>query len=233
MQTTMLSSLARHAKRQVGRLWALGLAVGLVASMAAAGPADAHGEKSQAAFLRMRTLNWYDLKWSTTSVNVNEELVITGKLHIMENWPVSIAKPEVAFLNVGEPGPVLVRTASFIGESFAPRSFSLDLGKTYEFKIALRGRRPGHWHVHTMLSVQTAGPIIGPGQWIDVKGEFDKFTDPVTLLNGEVIDLETYGITNIYIWHFLWMARCRGLDWLLVPQARLHRPVHRRCLGQG
>ena len=52
---TMLSSLAPQAKRQAGRLWALGLAAGLALTMAAIGPADAHGEKSQAAFLRMRT----------------------------------------------------------------------------------------------------------------------------------------------------------------------------------
>jgi methane/ammonia monooxygenase subunit B len=80
MKTTMFDTLARHAKRQAGRLWALGLAAGLAVTMAATGPADAHGEKSQAAFLRMRTLNWYDLKWSKTSVNVNEEYEITGKL---------------------------------------------------------------------------------------------------------------------------------------------------------
>ena len=83
MTTTMLSSLARQAKRQAGRLWALGLAAGLAVTMAAIGPADAHGEKSQAAFLRMRTLNWYDVKWSKTNVTVNEEYEITGKLYIM------------------------------------------------------------------------------------------------------------------------------------------------------
>jgi len=80
MTTTMFSSLARQAKRQAGRLWALGLAAGLAVTMAAIGPADAHGEKSQAAFLRMRTLNWYDVKWSKTNVTVNEEYEITGKL---------------------------------------------------------------------------------------------------------------------------------------------------------
>src|SRR3977135_459464 len=90
MTTTMLSSLARQAKRQAGRLWALGLAAGLVVTMAAIGPADAHGEKSQAAFLRMRTLNWYDLKWSKMSVNVNEEYAITGKVHIMNAWPAPV-----------------------------------------------------------------------------------------------------------------------------------------------
>ena len=212
MKTSMFSTLARHAKRQAGRLWALGLAVGLAASMAGAGPADAHGEKSQAAFLRMRTLNWYDVKWSKTSVNVNEEMEITGKLHIMEAWPVAVAKPEVAFLNVGEPGPVLVREGSWLGGKFVPRSLSLELGKTYEFRVLLKGRRPGRFHVHTQLSVQTGGPIIGPGQWIEIKGDMANFTNPVTLLNGEIIDLESYKISNIYFWHALWFIA--GCVWI-------------------
>ncbi|WP_051953405.1 bacterial ammonia monooxygenase, subunit AmoB [Methylocapsa aurea] len=206
MKTTLFSSLASHAKRQAGRLWALGLAVGLVATMGmTAGPADAHGEKSQAAFLRMRTLNWYDVKWSKTSLNVNDKMEITGKLHIMEAWPVAVAKPEVAFLNVGEPGPVFIREGSFIGGKFAPRSLSLELGKTYEFKILLKARREGRWHIHTQLSVETGGPIVGPGQWVEIKGSMADFTDPVTLLNGEVIDLETYKIANIYWWHLFWI----------------------------
>jgi methane/ammonia monooxygenase subunit B len=212
MKTSMFSTLARQAKRQAGRLWALGLAVGLAASMAGAGTADAHGEKSQAAFLRMRTLNWYDVKWSKTSVNVNEELEITGKLHIMEAWPVAVSKPEVAFLNVGEPGPVFIREDSTLGGKFVPRSVSLELGKTYAFRVLLKARRPGRWHVHTNLSVQTGGPIIGPGQWIEIKGDMANFTNPVTLLNGDVIDLETYKIGNIYFWHILWFAA--GVAWI-------------------
>jgi methane/ammonia monooxygenase subunit B len=51
MTTTMFNSLARQLARQAGRLWALGLAAGLALTMAAIGPADAHGEKSQAALV--------------------------------------------------------------------------------------------------------------------------------------------------------------------------------------
>ena len=105
MTTTMFSSLARQA----GRLWALGLAAGLALTMAAIGPADAHGEKSQAAFLRMRTLNWYDVKWSKTNVTVNEEYEITGKLHIMNSWPAAIEVPAQCFLNTGQPGAMAAR----------------------------------------------------------------------------------------------------------------------------
>jgi methane/ammonia monooxygenase subunit B len=214
MLTTMLKSLMHGAKRQAGRLFALGLAVGVasVATVASVGTAEAHGEKSQAAFLRMRTLNWYDVKWSKTSLNVNEEFEITGKLRIMEAWPVAVQVPDVAFLNVGEPGPVAVRKASFVGGQFAPRSLALEVGKEYDFRIILKARREGRWHVHTQLSVQTGGPIPGPGQWIEIKGNLYDFKNPVTLLNGTVIDLEQYGIGEIYGWHLLWFII--GFAWV-------------------
>jgi methane/ammonia monooxygenase subunit B len=106
---------------------------------------------------------------------------------------------------MGMPGPVAVRKTSFIGEQFVPRSVSLDKAKTYAFQMTARGRRPGRWHVHVQLSVETGGPIPGPGQYIEIKGSMADFTNPTTLLNGETIDLETYGINKIYVWHFLWM----------------------------
>ena len=155
MTTTMFSSLARQA----GRLWALGLAAGLALTMAAIGPADAHGEKSQAAFLRMRTLNWYDLKWSKTNVTVNEEYEITGKLHIMNSWPAAIEVPAQCFLNTGQPGAMAARLGVWVGGTFTPRSMKLELGKTYAFRVLLKARRPGHWHTHVQLSVKTGGPI--------------------------------------------------------------------------
>jgi len=212
MKTTMLSSLARVAKRQAGRVWALGLAVGLAATMAAAGPADAHGEKSQAAFLRMRTLNWYDLKWSKTTVNVNEEYEITGKLHIMNAWPAAVHVPDNAFLNVGQPGPVAVREAVFVGGQFTPRSITLKLGETYEFRVLLKARRPGHWHTHVQLSVETGGPIPGPGQYIDIKGNMADFRDDIKLLNGTTVDLEDFNTSKIYLWHLLWFIA--GAAWI-------------------
>jgi methane/ammonia monooxygenase subunit B len=212
MKTTILRSLARLASRQAGRLWALGLAAGLAVTMAAAGPAEAHGEKSQAAFLRMRTLNWYDLKWSKTTVNVNEEFEITGKLHIMNAWPAAVHVPDRCFVNTGQPGPVSTRVYVGVGGQFTPRSMKLEVGKTYEFKIVLRGRRPGHWHTHVQLSVETGGPIPGPGQWIDIKGNFADFTNPIKLLNGTTIDLENYKIGPIYLWHLFWYIA--GVAWV-------------------
>jgi methane/ammonia monooxygenase subunit B len=212
MKTTIVARLARFATRQAGRFWALGLAAGLALTMASAGPADAHGEKSQAAFLRMRTLGWYDLKWSKTSVTVNEEYEISGKVHFMNAWPATLRPPERCFVNVGQPGAMANRIAVFVGGQFVPRSMELKLGKTYEFRMILRARRPGHWHTHVQISVETAGPIPGPGQYIDIKGNFGDFTDPVKLLNGTTINLETFGINSIYLWHGFWFIV--GAAWI-------------------
>jgi methane/ammonia monooxygenase subunit B len=209
MTTTMFSSLARQLARHAGRLWALGLAVALAVTMAAIGPADAHGEKSQAAFLRMRTLNWYDLKWSKTNVNVNDEYEITGKLYIMNAWPAAILQPDQCFLNTGQPGAMAARLGVWVGApgamQFTPRSMHLDIGKTYAFRMLLKARRPGHWHTHVQLSVKTGGPIPGPGAYIDIKGNFSDYKDEVKLLNGTSVDIEDYGESKILLWHLFWI----------------------------
>jgi methane/ammonia monooxygenase subunit B len=212
MKTSIIESLAKLATGRVARLVAMGMAAVVAASLGAIAPASAHGEKSQQAFLRMRTLNWYDVQWSKTTVNVNEELILSGKVHVFSAWPQSVANPRMSFLNAGEPGPVLVRTAQFIGEQFAPRSVSLEIGKDYAFSINLRGRRAGRWHVHAQINVEGGGPIIGPGQWIEIKGDMKDFTDPVTLLDGTTLDLEHYGIDRVYAWHMPWLII--GAAWI-------------------
>jgi methane/ammonia monooxygenase subunit B len=88
----------------------------------------------------------------------------------------------------------------------------LELGETYEFKVLLKARRPGDWHVHTMMNVKGGGPIIGPGKWVTVTGSMGSFTNPITTLTGETIDLEKYNLQNTYFWHALWYAI--GLAWL-------------------
>ncbi|PWB82876.1 MAG: methane monooxygenase/ammonia monooxygenase subunit B [Methylocystaceae bacterium] len=207
MKSSVLETLAKCVRARALRIWAFGLAAAVAATtLPAATPASAHGERSQQAFLRMRTLNWYDVKWSKTTVNVNEEMELTGKVHVFSGWPQAVAKPEVAFLNVGEPGPVLIRKGAFVGDVPAPRSFSLQVGKDYEYKLVLKARRQGRFHVHVQINVEGGGPIVGPGQWIDIKGDMANFTNPVTLLDGSTIDLESYGITWVYTYHFLWMA---------------------------
>jgi methane/ammonia monooxygenase subunit B len=198
--------------------------IGLLSAVAAtsfyAPSASAHGEKSQAAFMRMRTIHWYDLKWSKEVVKVNEQVEISGKFHVFEGWPETVDAPESAFLNIGIPGPVFIRKESYIGGQLVPRSVRLEIGKTYDFKVVLKARRPGDWHVHTMMNVQGGGPIIGPGKWITIEGSMADFKNPLTTLTGATVDLENYNLENTYFWHAFWYAF--GLAWMLYW---IRRPV--------
>jgi methane/ammonia monooxygenase subunit B len=194
--------------------WSMaGLLTAVAATSFYAPTASAHGEKSQAAFMRMRTIHWYDLHWSKEKVKVNDSVEITGKFHVFEGWPETVAEPDVAFLNIGIPGPVFIRKESYIGGQLVPRSVRLEIGKTYEFKVVLKARRPGDWHVHTMMNVEGGGPIIGPGKWITIEGSMSEFKNPITTLTGQTVDLETYNLENTYFWHALWYAI--GLAWIV------------------
>ncbi len=199
-------------KDKVAKLSFVALLVTVTAAMFYTPTASAHGEKSQAAFMRMRTIHWFDLNWSKDQVPVNDTMTISGKFHVFAGWPETVDKPEVSFLNIGIPGPVFIRQGSWIGGQLVPRSVSLELGETYEFKVLLKARRPGDWHVHTMMNVQGGGPIIGPGKWVTVTGSMGSFVNPVTTLLGDTIDLETYNLSNTYFWHAFWYGL--GLVWL-------------------
>lgn len=209
----MVSRVIRSLTSRAGVGRAIGLALGLVVGVLAVAPAFAHGEKSQMAFLRMRTINWYDLHWSKTEVNVGDTVEVTGKFNVFSAWPDALANPDVSFLNSGQPGPQLVREAVYINGQFAPRSFALEPGKRYEFKTVLRARRAGDWHVHVMMNVERGGPIIGPGEWINVKGSMADFANPETTVDGRTVDIETLGIGTIYRWHFFWMIV--GAAWIM------------------
>jgi methane/ammonia monooxygenase subunit B len=199
-------------KDKVAKLSFVALLIAVSAAMFYTPTASAHGEKSQAAFMRMRTIHWFDLNWSKEEVPVNDTMTISGKFYVFAGWPETVDKPEVSFLNIGTPGAVFIRQGSWIGGQLVPRSVSLELGETYEFKVLLKARRPGDWHVHAMMNVQGGGPIIGPGKWTTITGSMKDFVNPVTTLTGETIDLETYNLSNTYFWHALWYSI--GLAWL-------------------
>jgi len=199
-------------KDKVAKLSFVALLITITAAMFYTPTASAHGEKSQAAFMRMRTIHWFDLNWSKEEVPVNDTMTISGKFFVFSGWPETVDKPEISFLNIGIPGPVFIRAGSWIGGQLVPRSVSLELGETYEFKVLLKARRPGDWHVHTMMNVKGGGPIIGPGKWVTVTGSMGSFVNPITTLTGETIDLETYNLGNTYFWHAAWYAF--GLLWV-------------------
>jgi methane/ammonia monooxygenase subunit B len=199
-------------KDKVAKLSFVALLITITAAMFYTPTASAHGEKSQAAFMRMRTIHWFDLNWSKDQVPVNDTMTISGKFFVFQGWPETVDKPEIAFLNIGTPGAVYIRQGSWIGGQLVPRSVSLELGETYEFKVLLKARRPGDWHVHAMMNVKGGGPIIGPGKWTTVTGSMKDFVNPITTLTGQTIDLETYNLENTYFWHALWYAL--GLAWM-------------------
>jgi methane/ammonia monooxygenase subunit B len=79
--------------------------------------------------------------------------------------------------------------------------------------VVLKARRPGDWHVHTMMNVEGGGPIIGPGKWITINGSMSDFRNPITTLTGQTVDLETYAEGNIAFWHVFWAVF--GVAWIV------------------
>ena len=197
---------------KIGKWSFLGLVFVLLTSLGATS-AFAHGEKSQAAFMRMRTIIWYDITWTKDAVQVNETVEIKGKFHVFAGWPETVRIPEIAFLNIGIPGPVFIRLESYIGDQLVPRSATLELGKDYAFRVVLKARRPGDWHVHTMMNVNGGGPVIGPGKWISISGSMGNFKNEVTTLTGKTVDMETIGEAGIWSWHAIWFAV--GIAWMV------------------
>lgn len=175
--------------------------------------AYAHGEKALEPFIRMRTIQWYDVRWDTDKLEVNGELAITGKFHVAEDWPNSVPKPDMAYLNVATPGPVFIRTERYLNGRPWVSSAALELGGDYDFKIVLKARLPGRYHIHPFFNLHEAGAVMGPGHWVEITGDAAAFSNPVTTLDGKTVDMESYGLANAVAWHLLWIAA--GAAWLL------------------
>jgi len=172
--------------------------------MFSASPAVAHGERSQEPFLRMRTAQWYDTRWNPGRTAVNDEAMLSGKMHIAEDWPRAVVRPSRTFINVGSPSSVFTRLSSKVNGTPMFTSGPMELGGDYEYVIKLRARLPGHHHIHPMLAVNGAGPIAGPGGWMDITGNHKDFTNPIKLLVGGTVDTETVGLAQGIFWHILW-----------------------------
>lgn len=174
----------------------------------------AHGERAQQAGLRMRTLHWLDLEISPKKVEVGEIMTVKGKFIPSEWWPEHMSDiAESSFLNVGIPGPMFIRVDSRVNGVPMIRSTAFEHGKMYEYEMKLKARVPGDIHLHPVISVEGAGPIIGPGKWVQIVGDPAKFDNKVTALNGEVIDMETVGWTEAVWLNVFWAVV--GLAWIL------------------
>jgi methane/ammonia monooxygenase subunit B len=197
--------------KKVFKLWVLGLCgmATLAVTPALITPAFAHGERSQEPFLRMRTVNWYDTKWLGSdgkTTPVNEIAHLKGSFHLSEDWPRAVVKPVRTFLNVGSPSSVFVRLSSKMNGTPMFNSGPLEIGRDYEYDVTLKARLPGHHHIHPMLAIKEAGPVAGPGGWMDITGSYSSFTNPIKTLTGETFDSETKGSMTGIMWHAFWVA---------------------------
>jgi methane/ammonia monooxygenase subunit B len=197
--------------KQLIRLRTLGMS--LLALITVTPSVFAHGERALEPFIRMRTIQWYDIAWSHTNLKVNDELILRGRFHVAEDWPNAVAKPDSAFLNLAMPTPVLVRTATYLNGISVANSVDLQLGADYEFKLSLKARIPGRYHIHPMMNLKDVGVIVGPGMWIEIRGAAADFRNETTTASGRTIDLETFGTRNGVLWHGVWLVL--GAAWLL------------------
>ena len=117
----------------------------------------AHGEAAQDAFIRTRTVAFYDVQFSGTEIQRGEAVVITGKFFMLKDWPTGVDKPGLAFLTAAVPGPVMLVQERWLNGVFTPGSVTLRQGEEYDFKLILQGRREGRYHVHPMVAVQGSG----------------------------------------------------------------------------
>lgn len=200
-------------RRYLRLLWAVLLAGALMVSITPA--AQAHGEHSQEAFLRMRSVGWVDVKFSQDHVKQGETFTVSGTAKILDAWPSSLAKgnPNVGFISVIAPGPVVIVKERSINGVSAPSRIDVSKGKIYEFSMTVAGRRPGRWHVHPSFSVKGAGTLLGPGMWITVEKNPAGYSNLVTLDNGKTINLENYQLPQTWIW--LLITFVIGVAWMI------------------
>jgi methane/ammonia monooxygenase subunit B len=174
--------------------------------------ASAHGEDSQEGFLRMETVAFNNVQFSADTIKQGDSVTITGQATILDTWPKTLGDPTTGYINVTTQGPVLLMKDRLVNGVEAPDSIFIKKGDTYDFKMTLVGREPGNWHVHPTFAVEGAGTLIGPGQWITVQ-DTGGFANNVTLLNGQTANLETYGLGQLTIFH--WLGFAIGLVWML------------------
>jgi methane/ammonia monooxygenase subunit B len=190
----------------------LSLLLGLAALLSTAVVASAHGENSQEGFLRMETVAFSDVLFSKDTLKQGEEVTITGRASLLTTWPRTLGEPDTGFINVTAPGPVLLMKDRQVNGMSAPDAIFVKKGNAYDFKLTLVGRQPGRWHVHPTFAVAGSGTLVGPGQWITVQNT-GGFTNNLTLLNGQNINLENYGIEQLTIFH--WLGFALGMAWML------------------
>jgi methane/ammonia monooxygenase subunit B len=194
--------------------------------------AYAHGEAADEPFLKDLTVAFYNVHVSPTSISVGDPVTITGSLKILETWPYTLDPPQTAYITPVVPGPVFALVDRVINGSPAFGSITVERGGTYNFKMVMRGRNPGRWHVHPGIAVQGTGTLIGPGEWVDVAPSPTPFKMNVMLLNGQTVDLEHFG--GSFVWWWSLAGFIVGLIWMIywtVPKRTVTRLAVTAQLG--
>jgi len=206
------------------RNW-IAISVPVVFSLAAViGAAFAHGEAADEPFLKDLTVAFYNVHISPNSIKVGEPVTITGTVKILETWPYTLDPPETAYFTPVVPGPVFALADRTINGQQAPGSVTVERGGTYNFKMVIRGRNPGQWHVHPGIAIQGTGTLIGPGEWVNVEQGGAPFKMDVMLLNGTTVDLEHFG--GGFVWWWSLAGFIVGLIWMIywtVPKRTVTR----------
>src|SRR5215510_8235296 len=175
--------------------------------------AFAHGEAGDEPFLKDLTVAFYDVTISPTEVQVGQPVTVTGAVRILETWPYTLAPPETAALMPVVPGPVFALQDRIVNGQPATGSFFVEKGGIYQFKMVILGKEPGRWHVHPGIAVQGTGTLVGPGEWVTVQPSAAAFEFPVTLLNGQTIELNTYG--GQFVWWWSFTGFLLGMAWMV------------------
>jgi methane/ammonia monooxygenase subunit B len=176
-------------------------------------PVLAHGEAAQPAFLKEGTISFWNVKFSSNTINMGQDLTITGNIRLLDAWPNNLSDPSLVYLSVAAQGPRLLVMERWVNDFFTPDSFIVQKGTNYTFKEVLRGRSPGTYHVHPLMATKGTGPLIGPGQYVTVVDTGQDFTNNVQLLSGETIDLDTYARGTVITWHLIVVLV--AVPWLL------------------
>jgi methane/ammonia monooxygenase subunit B len=213
--------------KRLAVLFLLGMATTVVFAPAA----SAHGEQSQEAFLRMRTIGWTDVVFDGPKnaegdivVAQGQKFTIKGVAKLLEDWPGTLSKghPDIGYINVATQGPCIGMLERKVNGVSAPSRIEIAKGRYYDFEEVFMGRRVGRWHVHPTFAVKGSGTLLGPGQWVRVTPA--AFTSPVKLYNGDTINLENYQLTTV--WALQVFGFLIGIVWMIwwtVPHR--HRTV--------
>lgn len=201
------------------------LSMALLLLMASYAPlAFAHGEAADEPFLKDLTVAFYDVHITPTAIKVGEPVTITGTVRILETWPYTLDPPQTAYITPVVPGPVFALTDREVNGTPTPGSILVDKGGTYHFKMVIKGRHPGNWHVHPGIAIQGTGTLIGPGEWVSVEPGAAPFKMDVTLLTGQTVNLEHYGGSFVWWWSFAGFII--GMVWMVywtVPKRTVTR----------